>query len=116
MAGLRLLLSSLGTFALLLGFAGALHGGDDAEAATPKTPPKAGVRPVEEDLHGTKVVDKYRWLEDGKSAETQAWVEKEMAYSRSLLDPLPGRQAIHQRLNELLSIGSIGVPRVAGKY
>ena len=29
---------------------------------------------------------------------------------------LPGREAIHQRLTELLSIGSIGVPQIAGRY
>ena len=33
-----------------------------------------------------------------------------------MLDPLPGRDAIHKRLTELLSIGSIGVPRMRGKY
>ena len=39
-----------------------------------------------------------------------------MSYTRSLLDPLPGREAIHKRLTELLSIGNITVPRIAGKY
>jgi prolyl oligopeptidase len=39
-----------------------------------------------------------------------------MAYTRTVLDPLPGRDAIHKRLAELLSVGSIGVPRMAGKY
>jgi prolyl oligopeptidase len=79
-------------------------------------PPKAEVRTVEEDWHGTKVVDSYRWLEDGSSAETQKWVAEEMAYTRGVLDPLPGRDAIHKRLTELLGIGSVGVPRIAGKY
>jgi prolyl oligopeptidase len=88
----------------------------DGQGAAVGGPPKAEVRPVEEDVHGTKIVDKYRWLEDGSSAETQKWVEEEMSYTRSMLDPLPGRDAIHQRLTELLAIGSIGVPQVAGKY
>jgi prolyl oligopeptidase len=39
-----------------------------------------------------------------------------MAYTRSVLDPLAGRDLIHKRLTELLGIGSIGVPRIAGKY
>ena len=33
------------------------------------------------------------------------------AYTRALLDPLPGREAIHKRLTELLSIGVVNPPR-----
>jgi prolyl oligopeptidase len=39
-----------------------------------------------------------------------------MAYTRRVLDPLPGREAIHKRLTELLSIGSITPPAMGGKY
>src|ERR1700691_885522 len=92
---------------------GAGYGGQGAAAGGP---PKAEVRAVEVDMHGTKVVDQYRWLEDGNSLETQKWVAEEMAYTRSVLDPLAGREAIHKRLTELLHIGDIGVPRIAGKY
>ena len=62
------------------------------------------------------IVDNYRWLEDGNSPDTQKWVAEEMAYTRKLLDPLPGREAIQKRLTELLSIGSISAPEMAGKY
>jgi prolyl oligopeptidase len=96
--------------------AAAVHAGDEAQGSAPAGPPKAEARPIEEDLHGMKITDKYRWLEDGKSAETQKWVEEEMSYTRAMLDPLPGRDAIHQRLTALLGIGSIGVPQIAGKY
>jgi prolyl oligopeptidase len=78
--------------------------------------PWAEPRPVQEDFHGTKIVDKYRWLEDGNNPDTQKWVAEEMAYTRGVLDPLPGRDAIHKRLTELLSIGSIRVPQIGGKY
>ncbi len=71
---------------------------------------------MQEFLHGTRIVDNYRWLEDGNSPQTEKWVEEEMSYTRGVLDPLPGRDAIHKRLTELLSIGSIGVPQIAGKY
>ncbi|MGA8763802.1 MAG: prolyl oligopeptidase family serine peptidase, partial [Candidatus Sulfotelmatobacter sp.] len=79
-------------------------------------PPKAAVQAVAETLHGVRIVDNYRWLEDGSSPATKKWVEEEMAYTRALLDPLPGRDAIHKRLTELLSIGSIDAPHIAGKY
>jgi prolyl oligopeptidase len=105
-------------FVLLL--VASVYGGDKAQGSAASGPlshpPKAEVRPVTEDLHGTKIVDPYRWLEDGTSAETQKWVAEEMAYTRSVLDPLAGRDSIHKRLAELHSIGTIGVPRIGGKY
>jgi prolyl oligopeptidase len=84
-----------------------------ATAAT--GPPVAEKRPLEETFHGLKVVDNYRWLEKN-SAATQKWVQEEMSYTRTLLDPLPGRAQMHQRLTELLSIGNIGVPQVEGRH
>jgi prolyl oligopeptidase len=90
--------------------------GDGGQGSAASGPPKAEVRAVEEDLHGTKIVDQYRWLEDGTNVETQKWVAEEMAYTRSVLDPLAGRDAIHKRLTELLRIGDVGVPRIGGKY
>jgi prolyl oligopeptidase len=85
-------------------------------STTPAAPPKAEIKPAVDIYHGTKVVDNYRWLEDGNSPETQKWVADEMDYTRALLDPLPGRDAIHKRLTELLSIGSITAPIIAGKH
>ena len=87
-----------------------------ASSAAPTAPPRAAVKPVAEMFHGTTIVDNYRWLEDGKSPETEKWVEAETAYTRALLDPLPGRDAIHKRLAELLSIGSITPPQIAGRH
>jgi len=82
----------------------------------PSGPPKSEPRPLTEEIHGTKITDPYRWLEDGNSAETQKWVAEEMAYTRSVLDPLPGRGEIRKRLTELLGTGDIGVPKIGGKY
>jgi prolyl oligopeptidase len=98
----------------------AVYAGDSKSSSTSSNttaaPPKAEVKPTVDIYHGTKIVDNYRWLEDGNSPETQKWVADEMAYTRALLDPLPGRDAIHKRLTELLSIGSITAPIIAGKH
>ena len=106
-------------YSLLVG-AAAVYAGDsqstDTPAVAPGAPPRAQAKPIVDIYHGTKVVDNYRWLEDGNSPETQKWVADEMAYTRVLLDPLPGRDAIHKRLTELLSIGSITAPLIAGKH
>ncbi|HLM83378.1 MAG TPA: prolyl oligopeptidase family serine peptidase [Terriglobales bacterium] len=82
----------------------------------PSVPPVAAIKPLSENWYGVNIVDNYRWLEDGNNPETRQWVEQEMAYTRGLLDPLPGRDAIHKRLTELLSIGSVTPPEIAGRY
>jgi prolyl oligopeptidase len=87
----------------------------NSSSTAPAGPPMAEKRPLEETFHGIKIVDNYRWLEKNSPA-TQKWVEEEMSYTRSLLDPLPGRTQIHQRLTELLSIGNIGVPQLEGRH
>ena len=108
--GLRLIIAFLSLFVA------AAYAADDVKGAAASAVPKAEKRPLEETLHGVKIVDNYRWLEDGQSPETQKWVEEEMAYTRGVLDPLPGRDAIHKRLTELLGIGSISQPQIGGKY
>src|ERR1700730_7154274 len=79
-------------------------------------PPKAKVDVVEETVHGHKIADPYRWLEDRSSPDSQEYVRQELAYTRSILDPLPGRNQIHHRLTQLLSIGAIASPQIGGPY
>jgi prolyl oligopeptidase len=50
------------------------------------------------------------------SPDTKQYVEQELAYTRSLLDPLPGRDRINARLSQLLTIGTIGAPQIGGPY
>jgi prolyl oligopeptidase PreP (S9A serine peptidase family) len=109
-----LFLSFSSLFAIAAVFAKDSHSSTSSNA--PTAPPKAEIKPIADIYHGTKIVDNYRWLEDGNSPETQKWVADEMAYTRSLLDPLAGRDAIHKRLSDLLSIGSITPPMIAGKH
>jgi prolyl oligopeptidase len=83
---------------------------------SPPGPPVAPQKPVEDVVQGHKLTDPYRWLENAASPETRQWVGEELAYTRSLLDPLPGRDQLHKRLGELLSIGTISEPQLGGKY
>ena len=118
MAGGRFLFFSLIFMSSFVLIAAAVFAGDaqSSAAKVPDAPPAAPIKPIMDIYHGTKVVDNYRWLEDGNSAETQKWVAEEKSYTRSILDPLPGRDAIHKRLTELLSIGSITAPFLAGRH
>ena len=114
-----LLFSSFVVTGALLGADSKSPGAKDSKTTSPSipdAPPQAEIKPIVDIYHGTKVVDNYRWLEDGSSPATQKWVGEEMAYTRAILDPLPGRDAIHKRLTDLLSIGNITAPVIAGKH
>ena len=84
------------------------------DGLSPSAPPKAKINPVEETVQGHKIVDPYRYLENPDDPATTLWVDQELDYTRSLLDPLPGREKINARLSQLLAIGSIGIPQVGG--
>ncbi|HYA24628.1 MAG TPA: prolyl oligopeptidase family serine peptidase [Terriglobales bacterium] len=105
-------------FIFFLGvFAGSVWAADDSTSTTaPPGPPKAKVDDVVETIHGHKIADPYRWLEDANSPDTQEFVREELAYTRSILDPLAGREQIHQRLTQLTSIGTMTAPQIGGNF
>ena len=57
--------------------------------------------PVIDTLHGTAVEDPYRWLENAAAPETRAWFTAQAAYTRSVLDALPGRATLRERILSL---------------
>lgn len=89
-----------------------------AAAAPPAAPPPTETRPVTDVLHGESIVDPYRWLEgDAKGAltpEVNAWTDAQLAYTRQVLDNLPGRKAVEDRLRELMEVGAVTAPRMRG--
>jgi prolyl oligopeptidase len=70
-------------------------------AAGLPTPPVAEVRDVATVLHGTTVHDPYRWMEDVKSAQVQAWMQAQGQVARQVLDRIEGREAIAARIKAL---------------
>jgi prolyl oligopeptidase len=70
-------------------------------AALTPAPPATRRDDVKEVLHGVEIVDPYRWLEDQQAPETRAWIEAQNGYAHRLLDPLPRRAAIRDRLTAL---------------
>ena len=76
--------------------------------------PKTPVDDIVDILHGVAVPDPYRWLEDGDSEQTRAWVAAQNRFTRSVLDALPQRATVHARLDTLLTTGSVGAPVVRG--
>jgi len=81
--------------------AGASERGSQATETTPTHPPVAPVRPVTTDYYGTKVVDPYRYMENLKDPQVDAWFKGQNAYTRAVLAKIPGRNALLARIREL---------------
>jgi len=79
-----------------------------------QSPPATRIDNVTEVIHGVRIADPYRWLEDQTSPETRAWIEKQNGYARSLLDRIPEREAIRKRLGELMRFDDTETPVPAG--
>ncbi len=61
-------------------------------------------------LHGVRIPDPYRWLENAKSPEVQAWMREQDHVARTWLHALPGREALAKRFGELYYVDSISPP------
>ncbi|WP_233621990.1 prolyl oligopeptidase family serine peptidase [Flavobacterium agrisoli] len=62
-----------------------------------------------------KVADPYRWLEDDKSAETEAWVKAQNVVTYAYLDQIPFRNELKKRMEELWNYEKIGAPFIEGE-
>ncbi|AWX44436.1 Prolyl oligopeptidase [Flagellimonas maritima] len=65
---------------------------------------------------GTEVKDSYRWLEDDRSTETEAWVKEQNATTFGYLDKIPFREDLKNRLEKLWNYEKLGSPFVEGDY
>ncbi|NTX08397.1 prolyl oligopeptidase family protein [Myxococcus sp. CA040A] len=71
-------------------------------------PPVTEKKEVVDTYHGTEVKDAYQWLEATDDAKVKQWNDAQNAHTRAILDRLPGREGIRQRVAELLSWKSPG--------
>ncbi|MFI8377756.1 prolyl oligopeptidase family protein [Leeuwenhoekiella sp. NPDC079379] len=65
---------------------------------------------------GTEVPDPYRWLEDDRSAETEAWVKAENKTTFGYLDKIPFKEEIKKKLEKIWNYEKIGAPFKEGDY
>jgi prolyl oligopeptidase len=68
-----------------------------------------------EELHGHRIADPYRWLEDPGDPRTEAWSTAQDTLATDLLGALPGRAGFAERLEELVHAGAVGVPAWRGE-
>jgi prolyl oligopeptidase len=78
--------------------------------------PETIKKPIVENLFGTKVIDNYRWLEDDRSKETEAWVKEENEVTFNYLNKIPYREQLKSRLTELWNYEKLGTPFKEGDY
>ncbi len=89
---------------------------DDRKLSTPpRDAPSTRRDDVHETIHGVEVADPYRWLEDGASAETRAWIAAQQKYAAPFLNT-PARERFRVRLVELMRRGAIGTPTERNGY
>ena len=93
-----------------------------AAAAAPRLafaqggPPVAPVRPVTETYFGTTVVDPYRWME-AEGAEWKTYALAEAAYAKSVLDAIPGRDALVAAVShDTSAVVSVSTVAIGGDY
>jgi len=92
-----------------------------AAAPAPAPAPRATDYPatrrvdVVDDVHGVRIPDAYRWLEDAKDPAVQSWIDGQDVYARRHLEALPGREALRKRFVELSYYDSVGAPQHHGK-
>ncbi len=88
--------------------------------SAPAAPPAASVPPatrredISATLHGIRVDDPYRWLEDAQKPEVQSWVKAQNAHARRYLDALPAQSALQKRFAELMYFDAVSPPELRG--
>lgn len=65
---------------------------------------------------GTEVKDPFRWLEDDRSPETEAWVKKQNETTFGYLENIPYRNDLKKRLEKLWNYEKVSAPFTEGDY
>ncbi|WP_242121193.1 prolyl oligopeptidase family serine peptidase [Aestuariivivens sediminicola] len=65
---------------------------------------------------GVEVKDPYRWLEDDRSTETEAWVKSQNVVTHGYLEKIPFRTELKERLKSLWNYERISAPFTEGDY
>ncbi len=78
--------------------------------------PKTKQQQVNDTYFGITVPDPYRWLEDDRSKETEAWVKEQNKVTQQYLSQIPEREKLKTRLTELWDYNKQSAPYKKGEY
>ena len=65
---------------------------------------------------GEQIADPYRWLEDDRSAATEAWVKAQNEVTFGYLEKIPFRKQLKERMEKLWNYEKISAPFKEGNY
>ena len=88
---------------------------ETADAKTMKYPETTKGTTVDS-YFNTNVNDPYRWLEDDRSPETEAWVKAQNEVTYGHLETIPFRQQLNDRLSKLWNYEKVGAPFKEGDH
>jgi prolyl oligopeptidase len=71
------------------------------QASPQKNPPVAAVREVTDAHFGVTVADPYRYFESPGDPDATSWMKAQAEHTRRVLDSMPGRKALLDRIAEL---------------
>jgi prolyl oligopeptidase len=89
---------------------------EDQSSDSPIVYPETAKVEHTDTYHGVEVPDPYNWLEDDMSAETAQWVAAENEVTNSYLEGIPFRDALKNRLEELMDYERVSAPFKEGEY
>lgn len=89
---------------------------DEGGNGAPLTYPETKKVDVVDTYFGTKVSDPYRWLEDDRAPEVEAWVEAQNKVTFAYLNQIPYRAALKERLTKLYNYPKYGAPTRRGEW
>ena len=78
--------------------------------------PKTDKGTVTDTYFGTDIEDPYRWLEDDRSAETEAWVTAENKVTFEYLDQIPYRDELKDELSKIWNYEKLSAPFKEGAF
>ena len=89
---------------MLLASAGAISlVGARGVSGKPLARPRSRARPFSEIVHGIRINDPYRWMEDSKDPAWEAALSEQSHYARVFLDSLAERRSFFDRISKLTS-------------
>ena len=73
--------------------------------------PESRREEIVDEIHGEKVADPYRWLEDFSNTEVQQWLDQQHTLTEEIFNKIPNREQSTERIRELLDLGLIFPPK-----
>src|SRR5262245_3765611 len=78
-------------------------------------PPDTPKKPVADVYHATRVSEDYRWLENWEDKSVQAWSDAQNAHARSVLDKLPGVEALREKITKITAARTTSHGRLSAR-